>query len=136
VDDVEISNVDIIHFENWYGVDQSNRAVFNYADASGKGLIQNIRFNDVTVERRVLRLFGFKSSGGQKFRDFKFKNLRTSGIGVGQLGAPGRNYFIGDIKDFVFENFTIEEKTVLQAEHAQFDFAAGAGEPFSFEGAR
>ena len=27
--DVKVSDVDVIHFGNWYGANQSNRAVFN-----------------------------------------------------------------------------------------------------------
>jgi hypothetical protein len=132
VRDVEVNQVDVIHFENWYGVNQSNRAVFNFADAQGKGLIEDIRFNNITVERRALRLFGFKSGGGQQFRNFTFTNLKTAGMGVGQLGAPGRNYFIADAKDFSFVNFTFGDQVVSRAEQAQFDFAEGAGDAFTF----
>lgn len=132
VSDVVVNNVDVIHFENWYGVNQTNRAVFNYADTGGSGIIRDIRFNNVTVEGRVLRLFGLKSSGGQKFRNFTFSNLNTGGMGVGQLGAPGRNYFIGDIKNFTFENFTFDGQVVTQAEQALFDFGDAAGEGFTF----
>ena len=133
VSDVEVSNVDVIHFENWYGVNQSNRAVFNYANTGGQGLIKDIRFNDVTIEGKVLRLFGFKSAGGQQFRDFKFTNLKSDGMGVGQIGPPGRNYFIGDAQDFSFENFVFDGELVTQAKQAEFDLAEGAGEGFSFK---
>ena len=78
----------------------------------GKGLIENIRFSNMAVEGRIFRLFGFKSSGGQKFRDFKFTNLSCGSIGVGQIGEPGRNYFIGDAKDFSFDNFTFDGRVV------------------------
>ena len=91
-----------------------------------------MRFSNVTIEGPVLRLFGLKSSNGQQFRNFTFNHLKTDGIGVGQLGPPGRNYFIGDMQDFQFSDFTIRNQTVTEPEQAQFDFAEGAGAGFTF----
>ncbi len=131
---VTVTNVDIIHFENWYGVNQSNRAVFNYANAGGPGLIENISFDHVTVEGRILRLFGFNAMGQQQIRYFRFNRLECGTMGIGQIGAPGRNYFLGDISGFSFSNFTMGEKLINDFESAQFDVGGGAGHSFQFDG--
>lgn len=133
VNDVTVSNVDIIHFENWYGVGQVNRALFNYADSGGNGTIHGIEFNNINVEGPILRLFGFHCIGGQVIRDIKFNNLSVpGGMGFGNLGSPGRNYFLGNITDFTFHNFTFGDTVVTSAEEAWFDFGDGAGEGFVF----
>jgi hypothetical protein len=132
VSDVRVGNIDIIHNENWYGVGQSNRATINFADASGSGLIEDVRFENITTEGKILRLFGFKTDGGQKFRRFHFNNLKVEAMGAGQIGAPGRNYFLGDIAGFHFENFTIGETSIDDPGSAQFDFSPGAGSGFEF----
>jgi hypothetical protein len=48
VRDVRVRGVDVIHNENWYGVQQNNRAVFNYADAGGRGVIEDIHFDGIS----------------------------------------------------------------------------------------
>ena len=130
--DIAVSMIDIIHNENWYGVDQVNRATINFADASGNGNIENITFRDVHIEGNILRLFGFKTGGGQIIRNFHFNNLHLEGLGAGQLGAPGRNYFSGQISDFTFTNFTIEGEVITKPEEADMDFLKGAGSGFKF----
>ena len=132
VRDIRIGDIDIIHNENWYGVGQSNRATINFADASGSGLIENVRFENITTEGKILRIFGLKADGGQRFRRFHFKNLNIEAMGAGQIGAPGRNYFHGDIEGFLFENFTISGIQVDDPSSAQFDFSPGAGSRFEF----
>jgi hypothetical protein len=128
-----VSDIDIIHFENWYGVNQGNRAVFNYADAGGPGLIEKVSFENIAIEGRVMRLFGFKAVGGQKLRDFHFNGLSCGGMGAGQIGPPGRNYFFGDITDFEFTNFVLGDLPVTDFKSGQFDFGGGAGERFTFK---
>jgi hypothetical protein len=132
VRNVEVNGVDVIHFENWYGVNQVNRAVFNYADSAGNAEIRDMRFKDVNIEGKILRLFGFKAGGGQKFRDFHFENLHCGGMGAGQIGPPGRNYFIGDVAEFRFKGFTMGGKPVTDGAEAEFDFGNGAGKGFTF----
>jgi len=132
VRDVRVSGIDIIHNENWYGVGQSNRATFNFAEAAGEGTIENIHFDDIRIEGKILRLFGFKAGAGQQFRRFEFKNLWVEAMGAGQLGAPGRNYFLGDIGDFRFQGFTIGGVRIQKPSDAQFDFSPGAGGGFQF----
>lgn len=140
VSDVTVSTIDIIHFENWYGRGQPNRAVFNYANASGSGTISNMRFSDINIEGRVLRLFGFKCDGKanrQKIRDFTFTSMTCGGMGVGHLGGPGANYFMGDITGFKFHNFIFGGSPVGSLEQARsqarFEFSRGAGAGFSFK---
>ncbi len=133
VNDVRVSRIDVIHFDNWYGVGQVNRALFNYANSGGPGMISRIEFRDIRVEGPVLRLFGFQCFGGQVIRDVTFTNLRVpGGMGVGNLGAPGANYFSGQITDFKFHNFTFGETRVVSADQASFEFGAGAGDGFVF----
>jgi hypothetical protein len=55
-------------------------------------------------------------------------------LGAGQLGAPGRNYFLGDISAFHFDGFTIGGKTIATPEAAWLEFAPGAGEGFKLNG--
>ena len=132
VRDVRVRGVDVIHNENWYGVNQLNRAVFNYADAGGKGAIEDIRFEDIAIEGKILRAFGFKATGGQVLRNWHFKNLSVGAFGAGKLGAPGRNYFIGDISGFHFEGFRVGVKTITSPDAGQCDFGPGAGSEFKF----
>ena len=134
VRDVRVRDVDVIHNENWYGVGQANRATFNYADSGGAGLIEDVHFENVTIEGRILRLFGFKAGRGQKIRDFHFQNLRVGGLGAGYLGSPGRNYFIGDISGFHFDSFTVGNELVTKPELAWLEFASQAGGEFTFSG--
>ncbi len=134
VRDVRVRGVDVVHNENWYGVNQGNRAVFNYADAGGKGVIEDIHFEDIAIEGKILRAFGFKAMGGQTLRGWQFKNVSVGAFGAGQIGGPGRNYFIGDITGFQFEAFTVGGETIRTAEAGQFDFGPGAGEGFTFNG--
>lgn len=129
---MHVHGVDVIHNENWYGVNQGNRAVFNYADAGGKGVIENIHFEDIAIEGKILRAFGFKATSGQVLRGWHFKNFSVGALGAGQLGAPGRNYFIGDISGFHFEGFRVGGKTITSPEAGQFDFGPGAGGEFKF----
>ncbi len=128
---VMVSNIDVIHFENWYGVHQVNRAVFNYANASGAGTIRDIHFSNIHIEGKVLRLFGFHC-GNQSIRDFTFTNLTCGGMGVGNLGPPGANYFVGDITDWTFTNFVFGGTPVADASQAQFDYSGKAGKGFVF----
>ncbi|MFN0129872.1 MAG: hypothetical protein ACKV19_24670 [Verrucomicrobiales bacterium] len=132
VRDVRVHGVDVIHNENWYGVNQSNRAVFNYADASGHGVIEDVRFEDIAIEGRILRAFGFRPMGGQTLRAWHFKNVSIGAFGAGQLGGPGRNYFLGDIRDFHFEELTVGGETIRTLEAGYFDFGPGGGEAFNF----
>ncbi|MEM7234489.1 MAG: hypothetical protein AAF517_20080, partial [Planctomycetota bacterium] len=133
VSGVRVSNIDVIHFENWYGVGQSNRAVFNYANSGGNGTISDIVFDDVRVEGPILRLFGFNCFGGQVVRGLTFNHLSVpGGMGIGNLGSPGANYFIGQISDFTFNNFTFGDSRVTSPEDARFDFGNGAGAGFVF----
>jgi len=129
-----VRDVDVIHNENWYGVGQVNRATFNYADSGGPGLIEDVHFENVAIEGRILRLFGFKAGGGQKIRDFHFNNLNVGSLGAGQLGSPGRNYFIGDITGFHFDGLTIGGENIRTPEAGWMEFASGAGEGFLFDG--
>lgn len=133
VRDVRVRGVDVIHNENWYGVNQVNRAVFNYADAGGRGVIEDIHFEDIAIEGKVLRAFGFKAMGGQALRGWQFKNVSVGALGAGQLGGPGRNYFHGDISGFHFDGFTIGGKKITASEAAAFDFGPGAGDGFTFK---
>ena len=132
VRDVRVRGVDVIHNENWYGVNQVNRAVFNYADAGGKGVIEDVRFEDIAIEGKILRVFGFKAMGGQALRNWHFKNVSVGAFGAGQLGGPGRNYFIGDITGFQFEAFAVGGETIRTPEAGLFDFGPGAGVGFTF----
>ena len=130
---VRVSDVDVIHFENWYGVGLGNRALFNYADAGGAGTISDIEFTDVRVEGPILRLFGFKCSGGQVIRDVTFNRLDVpGGMGVGNLGAPGANYFLGQVTDFTFHDFRFGDDRVTSVAQAEFEFGKGAGAGFTF----
>ena len=132
VGDVAVSNIDIIHNENWYGVNQAARATISFADASGDGLIQNVSFENIHIEGKILRLFGMKAGGGQRIRNFQFNGLHLNGLGAGHLGAPGKNYFSGKISGFSFYDFTIGKKTITEPTEADFEFSNGAGSDFSF----
>lgn len=130
---IRIRDIDVIHFENWYGVGQVNRAVFNYANAGGPGLIEDIEFHDIRIEGPVLRLFGFQATGGQVIRDLSFHRLSVpGGMGVGRLGSPGANYFIGEITGFTFHDFTLGGTRVASPGDARFEFGTGAGGGFTF----
>lgn len=133
VRDVRVRGVDVIHNENWFGVNQNNRAVFNFADAGGKGVIEDIHFEDIMIEGKILRLFGLKPTGGQILRDWHFKNLSVESLGAGQIGDPGRNYFLGDIRDFHFEAFTIDGQIVRSPADGALDMGPVAGEGFTFQ---
>ena len=131
VSNVTISDIDVIHFEHWYGVNQVNCAVINYANAGGPGTISGIHFNNFHVEGKVLRLFGLNTVGSkQVLKDFTFNNLSCSGMGAGQLGEPGANYFIGNITDWSFTNFVLGGTNItspaLATSVAQFEFSKGA----------
>lgn len=133
VRNVTVRRVDVIHFENWYGVDQVNRALFNYADSAGSGTIEEIRFRDIRVEGPILRLFGLRCAGGQIIRNVTFDGLQVpGGMGVGNLGPPGANYFRGRITDFTFHDFVLGDTQVLAADQAMFEFTEGAGDGFTF----
>jgi hypothetical protein len=138
VSNVTVRDIDVIHFENWYGVNQVNRAVINYANAGGPGTISNIRFDNFIIEGPVLRLFGLNTVGSaQVIRDVSFNNLSVGGMGVGNLGAPGANYFIGIITNWVFTNFVFGGTTITSLAQAtnlaQFEFSNGAGAGFTFQ---
>lgn len=133
VENIALSNIDIIHNENWYGINQAARATINFADASGKGLIKNVSFNNLHIEGKILRLFGMKAEGGQQIRNFHFENLHLDGLGAGQLGAPGKNYFLGPITDFTFKNFTIGGTRIKSPAQADFEFSVDAGSGFTFD---
>lgn len=137
VSNVTRNDIDVIHFENWYGVNQVNRAVISYANAGGPGTISGIRFNNFTVEGKVLRLFGLNTVGSaQVLKNFSFNSLYCGGMGVGELGAPGSNYFIGTITDWSFTNFAFGGTNItslaLATNVAQFEFSKGAGAGFTF----
>ena len=108
-----------------------NRAVFNYANASGQGEIRGIDFSNIHIEGKVLRLFGF-SCDKQKIRDVAFTNLTCDGMGVGNLGAPGVNYFIGDISNWTFNDFMFGGNPVADPSQPHFEFSGGAGKGFVF----
>lgn len=110
------------------------RVTFNFADTGGKGLMENFHFENIAIEGAILRLFGFKAMKGQVIRDFHFKNLSVGAMGAGQLGAPGRNYFIGDIGKIDFNDFTIDGERGATLGNAWFEFAEGAGEGFMLDG--
>ena len=138
VSNVTVNDIDVIHFENWYGVNQVNRAVISYANAGGSGTISNIRFNNFNIEGKVLRLFGLNTVGSaQVIRDVSFNGLSVGGMGVGQLGAPGANYFIGTITNWAFTNFVFQGTNItslsLATHVAQFEFTNGAGVGFKFQ---
>ena len=110
-----------------------NRALFNYADAEGKGVITDIAFSDVRVEGPVLRLFGWKCGKGQAVQGIRFERLSVpGGMGIGKLGAPGRNYFHGALSDFRFVDFQFGDQMVTTPEQGWFDFRGGAGTGFTF----
>ena len=132
VRNVHIKNIDVIHNENWYGVNQSNRALINFADATGQGTIEDFHFENLHIEGKILRLIGLKTGGGQKIQNFHFNNLHLHSLGAGQLGPPGRNYFHGDISNFHFTNFQINNLPITSPTDAQFDFSPQAGKSFTF----
>jgi len=138
VSNVTVNDIDVIHFENWYGVNQVNRAVVNYANAGGPGTISDIRFKNFIVEDRVLRLFGLDTVGSaQVLRNITFNHLSVGGMGVGNLGpSPGANYFKGMITDWSFTNFVFGGTNItslaLATNVAQFEFSKGGGEGFTF----
>jgi hypothetical protein len=131
--DIRVRGVDVIHNENWYGVNQSNRAVFNFADAGGKGTIEDVHFEEIHIEGKILRMFGFKPMGGQILRDWHFKNVSVEGFGAGQRGAPGRNYFLGKTRDFHFERFSVAGHVVRSPADGEFDFGSGDTVGFTFK---
>lgn len=78
-----------------------------------------------------MRPFGFKPTGGQILRDWHFKNVSVEGFGVGQLGVPGSNYFLGETRDFHFERFTVGGQIVQAPADGEFDFGSGDAEGFN-----
>lgn len=132
VRNVSIKNIDLIHCENWYGVDQTNRAIINFADASGKGTIEDFHFENLYFEGPLLRLFDLSPDGNQIIRNFTFDTLQSGPLTAGKPGPRGRNHFRGKITGFQFKNFTIAGQRITAADRADFRMDHGAGRNFTF----
>lgn len=106
VSNVHLKRIDLIHNENWYGVSRTNRAVINFADATGKGLIEDFHFENIFMEGPLLRLFDLSAGGDQIICNFTFTNLHAGPLTAGHPGSRGRNHFSGKVSNFKFNNCT------------------------------
>src|SRR4029434_8386816 len=64
ISNVHVTDIDVIHSENWWGKND-NAGLLSYThNSAGNGLIQDLSFTNIYLEDRLMRVFGLFSQLG------------------------------------------------------------------------
>jgi hypothetical protein len=111
---INISNIDLIHSETWWGPGD-NSGLLNYAKAQKggerPGEIRDITFRNIRMEDKTLRLVGLTPQFGQKIRNIRFVDVAIESWRHQAASAERSNYLDGNnggsIDGIAFENTTV-----------------------------
>lgn len=114
ISDIEVSSIDVIHSETWWGPGD-NSGLLNFARtalvAGRPGEIRDVRFNNIVLEDRNLRLVGLTAEFGQRIRDVRFTNVSIGSWRHDNASAERSNYLNaatgGSVEGVVFDNVRI-----------------------------
>jgi len=114
VSGIEVSAIDVIHAETWWGPGD-NSGLLNFAKTNAPAVrpaeIRDIRFNNIVLEDRNLRLVGLTAEFGQKIRDLRFANVSIGSWRHAGESLERANYLNtatgGSIEGIVFDNLRI-----------------------------
>jgi hypothetical protein len=123
--DINVSNIDLIHSETWWGPGD-NSGLLNYAKAQSgggrPGEIRDITFRNIRIEGKTLRLVGLTPQLGQKIRNVRFADVAIESWRHDAGSSERSNYLDGNnggsIEGVTFENVTVGGEAITAKDAA------------------
>jgi polygalacturonase len=123
--DINISNIDLIHSETWWGPGD-NSGLLNYAKvpagAEHPNEIRDITFRNIRLEDKTLRLVGLTPQRGQKIRNVRFADIAIESWRHDDGSSERSNYLDGNnggaIDGITFENVTVGGEAISAKDSA------------------
>jgi len=118
ISNVRVSDIDVIHSENWWGPND-NAGLLSYTHGPGNGLIQDLSFTNINLEDKLMRLVGLFPESGLRIDGVKFTNINVDAWGNDTFASGQFNMLNatngGSISNLTFSGLRVGGKLVTNS---------------------
>jgi hypothetical protein len=122
ISNVHVTDIDVIHSENWWGANDNTGLLGYTHNSPGDGLIRDLSFTNINLEDKVMRLVGLYPESGQRIDGVKFTNINVDAWGNDAFANGQFNILNaskgGSISNLTFSSLRVGGKLVTSSNYS------------------